>query len=128
MSLIWKLGIGGVRLFTKLSSNEIECNACDPKKKIKLHDGSTTKATSHVSQHPEYKKQLDDLREQERKKTETQQKQMTSFLNNDISSDDRKIIEFIACTNQPFATVEHETFKRQCGVKGLKGRHFNISN
>jgi hypothetical protein len=95
MSLIWKLEIDGVKLFTKLSKDEIGCNICDPNNRIKLHDGSITKATKHVKEHSKYQKQLDNLKKLEQRKAETQQSSLTSFLINGISLDDRKIIEFI---------------------------------
>lgn len=99
MALIWQLGIDGVKLSSKLSDKEVEFNFCNPKKKIKISDQSTTTVTGYVYQHPEYRKWLDNLKKQEQKKAATQQKQLIGYLNNGILSNDRKAIKFIACTN-----------------------------
>lgn len=45
----------------------------------------------------------------------------------ELSALDRKVMHFIACSNQPFAVVEQETFKvllSSTDRENLKGKYF----
>lgn len=84
-SPVWKLETNGIKLFTKLSATEAQCNVCvdsatNGPKKIKLVNGNTTVLVTHLSQHPEYKKQLDELKKHEEKKAEARKGSLNSFL------------------------------------------------
>lgn len=145
-SLIWKLEVKGVKLFTKLSSAEAQCNVClnpdgNGQKKYKLSNRSPTVLIPHISKHDDYKKAWDKLQEQEQKKADAQKEQLLKFATKGrsftqftiviyylgIPSDDRKVINFIACTNQRLSVVEHATFKMLVSVSDLKGRTGFIS-
>jgi uncharacterized FlgJ-related protein len=85
MSLIWKLEIGGVKLFTKLSTTEVQCNACDPVKQYKLSQGSTSTLIAHIPKHPAYQtllKEWQDLEKEEKKKSQAGQRKLSTFFNN----------------------------------------------
>jgi hypothetical protein len=83
MSLVWQLEIGGVKLFTKLSSIQAQCNICmdsngEPKK-YKLSSRSPTVLVPHISNHKEYKAQYDELKKAEAKKVEEKKAQEVSI-------------------------------------------------
>ena len=84
MSILWKLVIGGVSLFTRVSSDQIRCNLCDPsaeKAPINLPGRSTSTLFPRVKKHPAYQKLLDDLREEEKQQKEDQKGGILKFLN-----------------------------------------------
>lgn len=81
------------------------CNVCDPDKEkdpIKLTGRNTTNLFTHAKKYKDYQELLEQLQEQEKKKSEQQQKSMATFLDkgkfwpmrlkfdiySDISSDD----------------------------------------
>jgi len=84
-SPVWKLEINGIKLFTKVSATEAQCNVCvdavtNGPKKIKLTTGNTKVLHDHVSKHPEYKKQLDVLKMQEANQVKAQKGSLDKFL------------------------------------------------
>jgi hypothetical protein len=84
-SLVWKLEVRGIKLFTKLSATEAQCNVCvDPAtnepKKYKLSNRSPTVLIPHITKHSEYKKKWDKMQTQEEKKMENRKSSLNSFL------------------------------------------------
>ena len=61
MSLVWKLEIDGVKLFTKLPNQKSQCNVCNPVKTFAMTDYNTKTLISHIPKHEEYKKLYDKL-------------------------------------------------------------------
>jgi hypothetical protein len=133
MSLVWQLEIDGLKLFTNLSTTEAQCNACNPIKNYKLSNRSPTVLEPHISKHPEYFALWNKLKKQKEEEAKSQQGQLLNYFNNGnflikyfkkfflgISSDDRKVINFIAETNQPLSIVEYDSFKALCNVSNLR--------
>lgn len=84
-SLIWKLEVEGVKLFTKLSATEAHSNICvDPitqtLKKCKLPSRRTSVLSPHISTHSDYKKEWDKLQAEEEKKANAQKGALDSFV------------------------------------------------
>jgi hypothetical protein len=83
MSIIWQLEINGVKLFTKLSPTNVQCNICKDSggnpKKFNLPLRSTTRLHGHVSKHNEYKKQYNELKAIEDKKKEMEKQAQMSI-------------------------------------------------
>uniref|UniRef100_A0A915CVQ6 Cadherin domain-containing protein n=1 Tax=Ditylenchus dipsaci TaxID=166011 RepID=A0A915CVQ6_9BILA len=84
MSLLWLIKLddaaGGGLLFTKLSTNEVRCNACDwTKPTLKLTQRSTMRLKNHLPVHPEYKKQFDDLKAKELEQIDSQTTRSADF-------------------------------------------------
>jgi hypothetical protein len=57
-SPVWKLEVGGVKVFTKLSAIEAQCDVCvdsstNGPKKIKMIGGNTKVLKDYVSLHPD---------------------------------------------------------------------------
>ena len=128
MSQIWKLLLekenSSEFLFTKTSATEAKCNPCQVN--IKMSNAGPANVKHHLSKHAKYQKLLFELEKAEKSKEEILQKGMAKFVIRgngnfllylilrflgELSSLDRKVMHFIACTNQPFAVVESETFK-----------------
>ena len=80
MSIVWKLEIDDVKLFTKLSKVKAQCNVCNPVKLYAMANGSTKSLILHIPKHPEYKKLYDKLKTEEEKETQKLQKSMKTFL------------------------------------------------
>lgn len=125
-SQVWKLEIGSVKLFTNLTKNEAQCSVCvdsttNVSKNIKIVDGNTKVLKDHVALHSDYQTQLNHLKAQkeklrnvfellwQRKVGAISKLLIEEFVG--IPADDRNIINYIACTNQPFSILEHVTSK-----------------
>jgi hypothetical protein len=84
-SPIWEFQLNGVRLFTKLSPTEAQCNVCeDPATKaplkIPLTGRNTTVLITHLSKHADYKTQYEELKKQAAEKIEADKGSMDSFV------------------------------------------------